>query len=152
MPIPTQPISFPDAAFGKSDHRSQLDFKLRRSIDAAKVNGEVYNVGSPSCLAQLKPLADLIAKKVPRDVEIEWYGDADTRSYQTSFQKIEALGFSCEKSIEGGIEEICMALEKGTIDRTPQSINQDWYQTLESYHKIIKDLTMHGGIMQIENE
>lgn len=120
--------------------------------DAAKVNGEVYNVGSLSCLAQLKPLAELIAKKVPRDVEIEWYGDADIRSYRTSFDKVEALGFRSEISIDEGIEEICEALGNGQIKRTPQCINQEWYQTLENWHKTINDLEMYGGMIQIEGE
>ena len=37
--------------------------------------------------------AERVAEAVPRDVEIEWYGDPDHRSYRVAFDKIEALGY-----------------------------------------------------------
>jgi nucleoside-diphosphate-sugar epimerase len=48
--------------------------------DKSKINGEIFNVGSQSNVYQLGDLAEKVAKTVGSDIEIEWYGDKDTRS------------------------------------------------------------------------
>ena len=60
--------------------------------DPAVVNGELFNVGSIRDTWQIGKLAEEVAACVPRDVEIEWYGDVDHRSYRVAFDKIEATG------------------------------------------------------------
>ena len=57
---------------------------------AEKVNGKIFNVGSEANNYQLGQLAQIVVDTLPNKVEIEWYGDADTRSYRVSFDKIEA--------------------------------------------------------------
>ena len=117
--------------------------------DAATVNGEIYNVGSASNTYQIGALGEVVAACVPKDVEIEWYGDPDLRSYRVAFGKIEALGYRAEKTAEDGVAEICRALDAGTVDRTIQTITLDWYKELLRWHKVVGDIEMYGGIVDI---
>lgn len=117
--------------------------------DSATVNGETYNVGSASNTYQISALGEVVAACVPKDVEIEWYGDPDLRSYRVAFGKIEALGFSASMTAEDGVAEICRALDAGTVDRTIQTITLDWYKELLRWHKVVRDIEMYGGIVDI---
>ena len=117
--------------------------------DESSVNGEIFNVGSADNTYQIGPLGELVAGYVPRDVEIEWYGDPDQRSYRVAFNKIEALGYRAEKTAKDGVAEICEALEAGTVDKTIQTITLDWYRELARWHRIIREVEMYGGIVEI---
>ena len=117
--------------------------------DAATVNGQIYNVGAASNVYQIRALGETVAACVPGDVEIEWYGDPDRRSYRVAFDKIEALGYRAEKTAADGIAEVCEALEAGTIDRTVRTITLDWYKELSRWHKVMRDVEMYGGIVDI---
>ena len=117
--------------------------------DPAKVNGQIFNVGSADNVYQIGPLGELVAGHVPRDVEIEWYGDPDRRSYRVVFDKIEALGYRAERTAADGVTEICEALEAGTIDKTIQTLTLEWYKELVRWHRIIHEVEMYGGIVDI---
>ena len=71
----------------------KLKFMLTK--DASKVNGQIFNVGSKGNSYQLGPLAEIV-KDTIGNVEIEWYGDADLRSYRVSFDK-ESLDTKLQK-------------------------------------------------------
>ena len=126
--------------------RAQM-FMLEADSDG--VNGKIFNVGSASNTYQIGPLGELVAGYVPKDVEIEWYGDPDHRSYRVAFGKIEALGYRAEKTAKDGVAEICEALEAGTVDKTIQTITLDWYRELARWHRIIREVEMYGGIVEI---
>ena len=115
-----------------------------------RINGELFNVGSDENNYQLGPLAELISEAVPRDVKIDWYGDADHRSYRVNFAKIEALGWKARLNARDGALEIYDKLEAGTLDKTTETITLDWYQTLSKWHRTIKDVELHGGILDID--
>ena len=117
--------------------------------DRDKINGQVFNIGSASNNFQLKPLAELVADTVPRDVEIEWYGDPDHRSYQVNFDKIESLGWKAEWSAQDAVLEICEHLEAGDLEKTPRTITLQWYQELIKWHRIIREVEMYGGIIDL---
>ena len=121
--------------------------------DPARVNGQIFNVGSAADTWQIRPLAELIAEQVarhiPGEVAIEWYGDPDQRSYRVSFNKIEALGWRAEKTTGDGVAEICAALKAGRIDKTLETITLEWYQALTRWHGIVRKVEMHGGILDI---
>ena len=117
--------------------------------DASRVNGEIFNVGSAGNTYQIGPLGEVVGGYVPRDVEIEWYGDPDRRSYRVAFEKIEALGYRAEKTAADGVAEICEALEAGTVDKTIQTITLDWYRELARWHRVIREVEMYGGIVEI---
>jgi hypothetical protein len=86
---------------------------------------------------------------VPRPVKIEWYGDADHRSYRVGFEKIEALGYRAELTAEDGIRDTCQALEAGIIDRTSKTITLDWYKELVAWQERLRQVEMYGGILKI---
>ncbi|SDX91840.1 Nucleoside-diphosphate-sugar epimerase [Albimonas donghaensis] len=116
---------------------------------AEKVGGQIFNVGSDENTYQLGALGELVASYVPRDVTIEWYGDADVRSYRAGFDKIEALGWKAQRTAKDGVIETCVALESGAVDKTTQTITLDWYKQLADWHKRIKDVELYGGIIEI---
>lgn len=117
--------------------------------DAAKVNGQIFNVGSERNTYQVGQLGEVVASCVADDVAIEWYGDPDQRSYRVAFDKIESLGWRTEKTAADGVAEICAALEAGTLDKTTQSITLDWYKELTRWHRIVREVEMYGGIVEI---
>lgn len=114
-----------------------------------QVNGRVFNVGSLGETWQILPLGELVATSVPREVEIEWYGDPDRRSYRVSFDRIETLGYRTEWTAADGVAEICEALETGAVDRTPRTITLDWYKELVRWHRLVREVEMYGGIVEI---
>lgn len=130
----------------KDTARAQI-FML--TADFAKVNKQIFNVGSDENNYQLGPLAELVARTVPRPVKIEWYGDPDHRSYRVSFDKIEALGYKAELTAEDGIRDICQALEAGIVDRTTKTITLDWYKELVAWQERLRQVEMYGGILKI---
>ena len=122
---------------------------LMLEADSADINGEIFNVGSEHDTWQIGALGEMVARSVPRDVEIEWYGDPDHRSYRVSFDKIERLGFRAEKTAADGVQEICAALDASVTDKTPDTITLDWYKELAKWHRRIRDLEMYGGILEL---
>jgi nucleoside-diphosphate-sugar epimerase len=116
---------------------------------AEKVNGRIFNVGSEANNYQLGKLAQIVVDTLPNKVEIEWYGDADTRSYRVSFDRIESLGWKAQRVAQDGIREIAAKLDSGELDRTPETITLDWYKNLVKWHAIIRQVELYGGIFDI---
>jgi nucleoside-diphosphate-sugar epimerase len=119
------------------------------SAPASLVNGEIFNIGSSENVYQIGPLGELVASLIPRSVEIEWYGDPDHRSYRTSFDKIEALGFKAQLTAREGVSEIIEHLEQGNLEKTLKTITLDWYKALVEWNKIIGAVALDGGIIDI---
>ena len=117
--------------------------------EQSRINGEIFNVGSVANTYQIGPLGETVAKCLPKDVQIEWYGDPDHRSYRVSFEKIEALGFRAELTATDGVTEICAALDAGAIDRETRTITLDWYKQLVDWHRIVREVEMYGGIIDL---
>jgi nucleoside-diphosphate-sugar epimerase len=130
------------------DAAGALIFMLRAPAD--RIRGEVFNVGSAANNYQLGPLADLIRATLPVAIEIGWYGDPDRRSYRVDCRKIEALGWRAEHTAQDGALEIFRRLEAGELDRTGETITLEWYQELTRWHRIIKQIELHCGIIDIE--
>lgn len=116
---------------------------------AEKVNGQIFNVGSEANVYQIGPLAEIVAREVPREVEIEWYGSPDVRSYRVGFDKIEALGWKAKLTAADGVRELVAALESGEAEMTDKTITLKWYQELSRWHKIIKTAELYGGMIEI---
>ena len=117
--------------------------------EAKRVTGRIFNVGSAANNYQIGPLGALVREAVPRDVDIEWYGDPDRRSYRVGFARIEALGFRARLSATDGVAEICAALAAGKVERTPRTITLDWYKHLVDMERLVRDVQLHGGIVDI---
>lgn len=116
---------------------------------AEKVNGQIFNVGSTSNTYQIGPLAEIVAGLMPKGAEIEWYGSPDVRSYRVGFEKIEALGWRAKLTAEDGVRELVAALESGTTDLTDKTITLKWYQTLDHWQKVLREVEMYGGLIEI---
>jgi nucleoside-diphosphate-sugar epimerase len=73
--------------------------------------GEIFNVGLSEANLNKIELCKIIKSIVPNFVylESEFGADPDQRDYLVSNKKIEALGFSPQKSVEFGIHEILKA-------------------------------------------
>lgn len=117
--------------------------------EAKRVTGRIFNVGSAANNYQIGPLGALVREAVPRDVDIEWYGDPDRRSYRVEFGRIEGLGFRAHLSATDGVAEICAALAAGKVERTPRTITLDWYKHLVDMERLVRDVQLHGGIVDI---
>ena len=91
----------------------------------------------------------IVAKHVPREVAIEWYGDPDHRSYRVNFAQIEELGWRAKLTAEDGVAEICDALTAGRIDRTSRTITLEWYKQLSEWHKIVREAKRYGGMLDL---
>lgn len=110
------------------------------------INGQIFNVGYTNY--QLGPLAEEIVKVLPHDIQIEWYGDPDHRSYQVDFSKIErTLGWKAKLSAADGALEIYDALQSGKLRKDDQTITLKWYQELARWHQIIKERELYGGMI-----
>jgi nucleoside-diphosphate-sugar epimerase len=124
---------------------------LLLEADPKIINGEIFNVGSDSNNYQLGQLAQEITGVMPKPVTIAWYGAPDHRSYRVSFEKIEkALGWQGKWTAAQGALEIYNALAAGEVPSMDQTITLDWYSELIKWHKIIKDATLYGGILDIQ--
>lgn len=118
------------------------------SAPAEKVNGQLFNVGSAENVYQLGPLAEIVAEHVPREVEVEFYGDVDHRSYRVAFDRIEALGWKATRTAADGVAEICAAMDQG-LEKDEKTITLAWYRRLEEMRREIAAVEMHGGILRL---
>lgn len=117
--------------------------------EPSRINGQIFNVGSDENNYQLKPLAELIAKTIPKKVEIEWYGDPDNRSYRVNFDKIEALGYKARLTAEDGCREIYQKIESGGLKKDARTITLQWYKDLDDACKLVHRTEMYGGMLDI---
>jgi nucleoside-diphosphate-sugar epimerase len=119
---------------------------------ADRVSGQIFNVGSEANTYRIADLGQTVVREVSarkHAVEVEWYGDADQRSYRVGFAKIEDLGWRAMRRAEDGVVEILERLEAGDLDRTSETITLDWYKQLAGWHQIIKQVEMYGGIFDV---
>jgi nucleoside-diphosphate-sugar epimerase len=117
--------------------------------ERALVNGEIFNVGSAENVYQIGPLGEIVAGDVPGDIDIEWYGDPDHRSYRVGFDKIEDIGWSARRQAGDGVREIVAALGAGQTDRTPETITLEWYKTLYRFHDILNQVELNGELFEV---
>ncbi len=123
---------------------------LLLEADAKTINGQIYNVGSDRNNYRLGKLAEEIAKALPIDVKIDWYGDPDHRSYRVNFDKITAeLNWEARWTAADGAKEIFQALQEGRISQTEQTLTLGWYKELVKWHNIIKNVEMYGAIIDL---
>ncbi len=120
--------------------------------DAETIQGQIFNVGSEENVYQIGTLGELVAEVVPGEVEIEWYGDPDHRSYRVSFDKIEATGWKAERTAVDGVAEVVAALEDRRTDRTTETITLDWYKTLSRFQSILAEVELDGQLVEMEEE
>ena len=124
-------------------------FELGLTAPAAKVAGQVFNVGSDAGNVQILNLAFRVRDAVPGTEVVHAPTDPDLRDYNVSFDKIgRELGYETERSIEDGIREVLAALKEGTVDPDERR----WY-TMKQYvflreaEKAHKELSLEGQLL-----
>lgn len=113
-----------------------------------RIRGRLWNIGSDDQNFQIRPLAEMVAGAMTRHPEIEWYGDADTRSYRVSFQKArDELGYAPRESPSGAAAEIEAGLASGSIVAAPQTKTVEWYRHLLSQSPEGQAVRLHGVVL-----
>jgi nucleoside-diphosphate-sugar epimerase len=119
------------------------------TAEPAKVNGQIFNVGSDDQNIQVLPLAKRVTEAVGLPFKEDWYGDPDHRSYRVSFAKIRnALGYRTERTFEDGAREIYAKLKSGELKGDdPRTNTLGWYKTLTQWNETIRDVALDGRIL-----
>ena len=113
-----------------------------------RLRGRIFNIGSDTQNYQIRPLAEMVAEAMSRHPEIEWYGDADTRSYRVSFERAKGeLGFEPKETPNVAATEIEAALASGELVASPQTRTVDWYRHLLSDSSEGMAVRLHGVVL-----
>lgn len=101
--------------------------------DPSIIDGQIFNVGSDEQNLTILEIAEQVSTALGKEVNIEWYGDPDHRSYKVSFEKIrDSLDFLPQMSIPEAALEIAAGFNSGTLSPKPQNYTLAWYQKLLS--------------------
>jgi nucleoside-diphosphate-sugar epimerase len=124
-------------------------FETAMTAEAAKVAGQVFNVGSDESNVQILNLAFRVRDAVPGTEVAHAPTDPDLRDYNVSFEKIgRVLGWRAEKGVDDGIREVLAALREGAVDPDERR----WY-TLRQYvflreaERAHADLAIDGALL-----
>jgi nucleoside-diphosphate-sugar epimerase len=91
-------------------------FEAVLEAPAARVAGQVFNVGDTRENYRKADLLELMAERIPGADVQRVHKTEDPRDYRVSFERIrERLGFAVTKRVPDGIEEIATALETGLV-------------------------------------
>lgn len=125
------------------------------SIDAASINGRIFNVGADHdnfCMVDLaRKLQTELGRRLQREITVRWCGSPDRRSYRVKFARItEGTGWRPGQRLEDGLEEMIAGLRHGEIQRTPRTLTLEWYRRLE--RETPAELMLHGGILHLARE
>ena len=92
-------------------------FVLMIEAPAARVSGQILNVGDNAFNMRIVDLAQLVAERLGGIATEVAKDDDDLRNYRVQFDKIrDTLGFTCERTIDQGIDEVREMLATAKID------------------------------------
>lgn len=124
-------------------------FELAVTSEAAKVAGQVFNVGSDEANVQILNLAFRVRDAVPGTEVVHAPTDPDLRDYNVSFDKVQrVLPFKAERGVDEGIREVLGALREGVVDPD----DRRWY-TLRQYvflrdaERAHRELAIDGALL-----
>lgn len=104
------------------------------------VSGQIFNVGENSQNYRIIDLASMVTKALGKELDLEWYGDVDHRSYQVSFEKIaNLLSFSPELGVAEAALEIVGALQSGITRDELKTRTLNWYQALVEWEDVLSE-------------
>lgn len=118
-----------------------------------KVNGEVFNVGSDDQNYQVQQIAQFVVDVVPNVTIHRIPDDADKRTYNLTFGKIErVLGFKPTRRAHEGIVEIKQALDRGAVrPDDPTCFTLQWYKSIIEWTDRIRDLSCRGSVLELSS-
>lgn len=109
-----------------SDAMIQILTAPRKSVES-----QIFNVGSDDQNFTVLELASTISSALGKDLEVQWYGEPDFRSYRVSFSKIKKeLGYSTEMTVARAVAEIKSGLEDTSLLPAARNYTMSSYQTL----------------------
>jgi nucleoside-diphosphate-sugar epimerase len=124
-------------------------FDLALTSDAAKVAGEVFNVGSDASNVQILNLAFRVRDAVPGTEVVHAPTDPDLRDYNVAFDKIHrVLSFASERTLDDGVREVLGALREGSVDpeeRRFYTLKQ--YMFLREAERAHRELAIDGQLL-----
>jgi nucleoside-diphosphate-sugar epimerase len=125
-------------------------FMLALESPAAKVSGQIFNVGSDDQNYQVQQLVHSIMDVIPNTTIHRIPDDPDKRSYNLSFKKIgEVLNFQPSRRVHEGIVEIKQALERGLVDSNdPTCFTLQWYKSIIEWTDRIRRLTYKDVVLE----
>ena len=104
-------------------------YKKILETDTEVVNNQIYNVGSNEQNYSILQLADIIEKVIGRGIPREFSGKIDSRNYSIDFSKIRGIGFKPRYSVDDGVRELKIAIEKQVIEyENKNTRTDDWYE------------------------
>jgi nucleoside-diphosphate-sugar epimerase len=125
----------------------QAYLKVLKS-DTDLINGQIFNVGIDNQNFEIGKLAKEVSSALSNDIEIQYVGTKDHRSYVASFEKIKnQLGFVPKYSVADGAHEIYDALKNGTITDSKKTKTVEWYQHLLSSKDVSKEYLSRETIL-----
>lgn len=74
--------------------------------NAAKMVGQVFNMGTNRLNLSKRQIAEALKPYVKFEIMDSPVGDKDVRNFDVSFKKAQALGYDCEWTLEQGIDEL----------------------------------------------
>lgn len=122
-------------------------FRAVIEAPAAKVRGEVFNVGKQN--AQVLSVAYMVRETLPFSLQVEIApDDPDRRDYNASFAKIEKnLGFRAERTVADGVREIYEALKMGHVENGPKTSTVRWYINVIEAKKLVDSVALDGRLL-----
>jgi nucleoside-diphosphate-sugar epimerase len=112
------------------------------------INRQIFNVGSEDQNFQIQPLAQIVSDSMTEPPALEWYGDADARSYRVKFDKVqEALDFRPALGPPDAVKEIETGLRAGTLRQSPETSTVGWYQHLLTDRSAGHRVALHGTVL-----
>src|SRR3989344_4409772 len=116
-------------------------------IDPAKINSQIFNIGSNDQNYQVYQVASIV-KKYFSELEIEVVPeDPDPRDYNVNFDKVaRTLGYKVTKNEEDGILEIKEALEDGLVVDNLRTITFKHYEYLIEADKVLSSVKLSGRL------
>lgn len=115
--------------------------------DPAKVNGEIFNVGSQN--SQILGLAYIVRENIPFPIQLQVVSDdPDKRDYNVSFAKIhKILEYSTERTPADGVREIYEALKSGHTSADPTTYTVAWYKKILEARQLVDSVTLNGRLL-----
>jgi nucleoside-diphosphate-sugar epimerase len=123
-------------------------FVQAMEAEPEKVNGQIINVGSNDQNLKILQLAEIVCESMKKELNVEWYGSADKRSYKVDFSRAKtSLGFKPEFTPRDGAKEVFEALEKGIITDSLRTRTVDWYKYLLNAQIALQDVLIDGRLL-----
>jgi nucleoside-diphosphate-sugar epimerase len=111
------------------------------------ISGQIFNVGLDNF--QIKNLALKVKETLKLPIEIDIApDDADKRDYNVEFFKAsKVLNFSAKTTVEQGINEIFIALNKGVVDTGIKTVTVKWYKHILDAKEVLDSVSLNGRII-----